>query len=137
MEMTILHARNPIPVVIFHLQGELDGSANEALIQEARKQYRAGFRNLLLDFSFVTSLGSAGFSALQAVAMLFIEGEPSGHANGRARSALLSKDPADEYHEHVKLLHVPEDVKKTLGQAGYASLFETYTDLHQAVASFH
>ncbi len=135
MEITILHSIAPIPIAILHLQGVLDDSAREGLIEEARRQQRSGFNNLLLDFRFVTSVESAGLSVLQEVAQLFSEVVPA--RQGRAVPSLFSKGLADGYHAHVKLVNVPVKIQQAFEQAGGSTYFESFTDLREAIASFH
>ncbi len=121
MEITVLHVLKPVPVTLLHLQGKLDGTADENLIEEVKREYDAGARCLLLDLTFVTKLNQAGLFTLLKAASIFAEEDLSG---------------ADGYHENVKLIHVRPEIQEVFDQHFQDMLFETCTDLHQAVESF-
>ena len=137
MEITISRIQGSLPVTVLHLRGKLDGNTYEKLIAEAQKQYAGGARDLVLDFSQVTYLSSAGLSALHSVALLFRGQKPSDRQEGWASFRAIENDRANGLQEHVKLLHPTAEVKNVMELVGFNALFDTYTDIHQAVASFH
>ncbi len=114
MEMTILHVHAPIPVTILHLQGRLDGKDDHLLVEEIRQESAAGERFFLIDLTHLSDLNPAGVSTLLSVTSLF---------------------PSDA-HDRIKLIHIPPHIQKVLDQSGLYALFETCTDLRQAIASF-
>ena len=121
-----MHLHNPLPVAIWHIQGELDGSNEQLLIEEVKRENRIGARYLVLDLSFVTCLNEAGLAALESAAEQFGEGEAEG----------TNFDEKEGIRERVKLLHVPEEVGKVLDETGSSLLFEVCSDLRQALHSF-
>jgi hypothetical protein len=126
MEITLLHVKNPFPVTVMHLHGELEGPDAAHLLELATQEYQQGARDLILDLEFLTRLSSVGLAALRAVAYLF-DGENSAEAN---------PDSLNGHHERVKLLNVPASVQQALEDVGESARFDSYTDLGQALSSF-
>ena len=134
MEITALYTYDPVTVL--HLEGKLDGNSYQLLIDEAQRQYDAGVRDLVLDLSRLTFLSSAGISALHTVARLFRGQTPSERQEGWASFHAMEKDRAAGPQAHVKLLNPTPEVKYVLDIVGFGSLFHTFTDVQQAIASF-
>jgi len=142
MNITITKTEKPVPVTILHLDGVLDGSNHESLLVEAQKVYDAGARDLILDLSKLTFMSSAGLRALHHMALLF-QGKKRPRQQEESwasyRWSAYSDVDLDKNRcpgEHVKLLSPTKEVRDVLDLIGFSSLFEIYTDLHQAVASF-
>ena len=136
MDITILHKQKPMPVTLMHLAGELDGKSYHVLIDAAQKEYDAGARDLVLDLSRLTFLSSAGISALHTVAMLFRGQSPSERQEGWASFRAINNDRQQGTQEHVKLLNPTPEVQKVLELVGFNALFDTFSDVQQAMASF-
>jgi anti-anti-sigma factor len=64
MNLTTTQAQGRVPVTVVGIEGELDGSNFQQLINTARDMYKAGARHLLLDMSKMTYMSSAGLVAL-------------------------------------------------------------------------
>lgn len=141
MKITLTKTNGPAPVAILHLDGTLDGANYESLIDEAQKVYTSGIRGLILDLSNLTFISSAGLGALHQVALLFRGKNRSEQFESWAAyrwAAYRSIDPDHNRgsHEHVKLYSPSKEVMEVLDLIGFSSLFEIYTDLHQATLSF-
>jgi anti-anti-sigma regulatory factor len=126
MEIMVLHVKNPLPVTMMHLHGELNGSDDNSFQEQAREEFRQGARDLLLELSFLTRLSPAGLAGLQAVVALYNDGDPAG----------TEENQDNHFYPHVKLLNVPEKIKEVLDQTGETAHFEIYTDLQRALDSF-
>ena len=126
MEITLLHVKNPYPVTVMHLHGELEEPDTVSLLDMARQEYENGARDLLLELGFVTRISPSGLATLRAVADLF---------DGRLGEE-VNPDSLNGHHEHVKLLNVPEPVQQALEDMGDSARFDSYTDLQQALDSF-
>lgn len=136
MRITISKTGKPASVYIMHLEGKLDRANYESLIDEAQELYGLGARDLVLDMSKLTFISSAGVSALHQVALLFRE-EKGSHLEGGWGSFHSSLDDNPlAAQEHVKLFSPPGHVLEVLNMSGFGSLFDIYTDLTRAVASF-
>jgi anti-anti-sigma factor len=67
LQTTIEQVDGPVPVTIVRLDGELDASNFEALIDEVRGLYDAGTRQLLLDMTDLRFMASSGLVALHSI----------------------------------------------------------------------
>ena len=105
-------------VDILHLNGPIDANTQSDLEVKADEVIANGARNILLDLSEVTYMGSAGLRALHVIAGKF----------GGAGQA--------EKFAHVKLLSPSEEVRRVLKTLGFDTYIGTYDNLDQAVKSF-
>ncbi|MGZ6346562.1 MAG: STAS domain-containing protein [Anaerolineales bacterium] len=135
MRITISKTDKPISITILHLEGKLDRANYEDLIDEAQEVYGNGVRDLILDMSKLTFISSAGVAALHQVVLLFQEVNTSHLDGGWGAFGTRERDRTITRQEHVKLLSPPEKVLEVLNLTGFASLFEVFTDLTQAVDS--
>jgi anti-anti-sigma regulatory factor len=123
-------------VTILQLIGKLDGSNYLQLIEEARRAYLNGVRDLLIDLSQLTYLSSAGIAAIHKTALLF-RGVPVAEAElGWETYHAIDRDRSSGIQQHVKLLSPQPEVANILDITGFNSLFEIHNDLGAAVASF-
>jgi anti-anti-sigma regulatory factor len=137
MIITITRTETPFSVTILHLEGKLDGANYENLIEEAQNVYDAGVRDLILDLGKLTFISSAGLASMHQVALLFRGERKPGWDGGWDAYHAIDRDRGHGFQEHVKLLSPPEPVRQLLDMTGFNSLFEIFTDLDQAVGSFH
>jgi anti-anti-sigma regulatory factor len=141
MKITVTKTENPVPVTILYLDGALDGTNFKSLIDKAQRLYAAGTRDLILDLSRLIFISSAGLAAFHQIALLF-QGikhpgpDESWPAYRWAVYRHLDRDLDRPPHEHVKLSSPTSDVRDVLNLIGFNSLFEIYSDLPQAVASY-
>jgi STAS domain/WD40-like Beta Propeller Repeat len=71
MNITNTQKHGRVLVTILELAGKMDGSNYMSLVDEARKTYLNGIRDLLIDLSKLTFLSSAVLAALHKTALLF------------------------------------------------------------------
>jgi len=136
MNITISKVDAPGSISILRLQGKLDGANYESLLEEARNAYEGGVRNLILDLSGLTFISSAGVASLHQVAILFRGQELPRLQLGWDAYHAIDRDRSNGTERHVKLFSPTPEVQKVLELIGFEKLFETYTDLPSAVASF-
>jgi hypothetical protein len=141
MKMNITKTERPIPIVILHIEGTLDGANFRKLIEKAQTLFTNGTRDLILDLTKLTFISSAGLGALHQVAMLFKGKIPpemdeswAGYRWATYRSIRRDHDLSPQ--EHVKLLSPTREVREVLEMIGFSSLFEIYAYMPQAVESF-
>ena len=134
MDLTI--TENSETVVTLHVKGKLDGSNYQGLVDKAQKLYDSGKRNLLLDMSELTFISSAGISGLHRVALIFRGEKQADPEEGWAAYRAINRDRESGVQEHVKLFGLLERVQQTLELVGFTALFETFTDMDTAIASF-
>jgi anti-anti-sigma regulatory factor len=134
--MDLIVEEEPGAIAVFALNGELDYSNFEQLVDAAREAYQQGARRLLLDLSGLQYMGSSGLVALHAVAMIFSGQEPPDPEEGWAAYRTLSDDVEGHEHEFVKLLRPSPQVEGVLERTGMRQFFEVHADRAAAVASF-
>ena len=136
MQITITPNKSPVPIMVMHLHGELDGSNYMDLIAEAENLYKNGTRDLLLDLGDLTYMSSAGIVALHRIAMLFRGQKNFVEEKGWAAYRALDRDRHTAPQPHVKLLELNSNVRQVLEMVGFSAFFEIFTDNHRALASF-
>ncbi|HVM71684.1 MAG TPA: STAS domain-containing protein [Anaerolineales bacterium] len=136
MNITISKKQGRIPVTVMLLSGKLDGSNYVELIEEVRRLFQDGVRDLLIDLSQLAYMSSAGISAIHTSGLIFrgipVDEQESGWASFHA----IDRDRDKGLQKHVKLLSPLPDVAHVLDITGFKALFEIHTDLETAVASF-
>jgi anti-anti-sigma factor len=136
MNMIISQKQGRVPVTVLQLIGKLDGSNYMQLIEEARKAYLDGARDLLIDLTELTFMSSAGIAAIHQTALVFRGQLQAEEESGWASYHSIDRDRGSGLQEHVKLLCPQGNVASILDIAAFDSLFEIYHDLDTAVASF-
>lgn len=142
MNICVEESHEGLPISIIHLEGALNGANFEQLIDAARKLHAGGSRDLIIDLAQLTFISSAGLGALHQVALLFGKKKRKGkdvENEDDYRWTAYHEDgtkPSHAPHEHIRLLSPQKTVKDVLDMIGFTPLFEIYSDLQMAVASF-
>jgi anti-anti-sigma regulatory factor len=136
MHITITQKQGRVQVTVLQLIGKLDGSNYMQLVDEARRTYLNGVRDLLIDLSQLTYLSSAGIAAIHKTALIYRGLPMAEEESGWASYHAIDRDRGSEAQKHVKLLCPQDEVANILDITGFKSLFEIYTDLDEAVASY-
>jgi anti-anti-sigma factor len=134
IEIETVQARVPVTVVTLH--GRIDGSNYEQAIDVAKQLYASGTRSLLLDFTDVSFMSSAGLVALHKI-ILLLRGEKIDEA-GAGWDALhaIAREDASASHSQVKILNPQPKVASTLEMSGMDRFVEIYSDSKTALDSF-
>ena len=119
METTIERVEGPIPVTVVSLDGELDASNFEALIDAVRGLYDGGARQLLLDLSACGSWRAPGSSRCT---------RSSGSCTANRRwtrrpAGPRCHTPVDETQTEVQLCGPLPAVERVLARTGLDRLF--------------
>jgi anti-anti-sigma factor len=131
MNITTTQTAGPLPVTIFHIQGDIDAETYDELERRAREAYQTGTRRLILDLSGVDYLSSAGVRAMNGIFQLLRSAEgDSDHALYQGVRAGTYKSP------HLKLVSPKPDVQSVLSTTGLDMFLEIHRELNAAVASF-
>ncbi|NJN81156.1 MAG: STAS domain-containing protein [Caldilineaceae bacterium] len=136
MKVTIHHAEGDESAEVIEVEGELDASTYEALIEAAKTICASGPRNILIDLSNVNFMASSGLVALHSVALLARGAEPPDPTAGWNALRAVSSDINHGYEKRVKLLNPQPRVRKTLEMTGFADFLEIFDDREAAMASF-
>jgi anti-anti-sigma regulatory factor len=136
MTITINQAQREVPVTILGIQGDLDASNYQEVIDSATQAYEAGARDILIDMSEIKFMSSSGIVALHSIALLTRGEELPDPEYGWEAFRTLDRDRGSGIQEHVKLLNPQPQVDRSLELTGLKEFFEIYTDLDTALASF-
>jgi anti-anti-sigma regulatory factor len=136
MDITVSEELGSKPVTVLAVSGEIDYANYSELTDRARALYDAGSRNLVLDLSGVTYLGSSGLVALHGVARIFAGEEPPDPEQGWAAIHAMNEDEGGGTDPRVKLLSPSPQADRVLERTGMREQFEVHDDRAAAVGSF-
>ncbi len=126
----VLRAR--VPVTVIHLEGRINISTINLLVQAAQKAYESGSRHFLMDLKEVPSLTSAGLQGILTVYKM-VNQSSSNEAGNPSQS--LPTDAASK-SPYLKMLNSSPDILKVLRIAGFESYIDIYDDLQKALSDF-
>ena len=107
-----------LPVTVLQLTGKMDGSNYMQLVDEAKKNYNNGVRDLLIDLSRLSYLSSLGISAIHETARLFRGLAIPAKETGWASYNAINQDHDKRVQKHVKLLSPQPEVAHILEIVG-------------------
>ena len=136
MYVTATQAQDKVPVTVLHINGELDASNYQIIIDKAKETYAGGARNVLLDLSEVPYMGSSGLVAFHSVALMMRGETPPDPEGGWGALRSIDRERDAGLQQHVKLLNPQPKVERVLKMAGFDQFFEIYSDEEAAIASF-
>ena len=136
MTFSTQQAQGTVPVTILSIQGDLDGSNYQELIELAKNAQEEGASNILIDMSELIFMSSAGLVALLSIAKMMRGEKPPDPESGWDALHEIDRDRESGIQEHVKLLSPSPKVENTLGISGMKQFFEIYSDRESAVSSF-
>jgi len=132
LETTIEQVEGASPVTILALDGELDASNFEAVIDTVRGLYEGGTRRLLLDLADLRFMASSGLVALHSIVRI-MHGEPPPDAD--AGWSALHAELGDRQTE-VQLCAPQAAVERVLTRTGLDRLFVVHADRDTAIAAW-
>jgi anti-anti-sigma regulatory factor len=136
MTFIIDQVQSKVPVTVLTIQGDLDGSNFQELIDLAKKAHQEGASDFLLDMSELNFMSSAGLVALLSISKLMRGETPPDPEYGWDALHEIDRDRDSGVQQHVKLLNPPPKVEKILEMSGMKKFFEIFTDKQTAIASF-
>ena len=136
MEITVSQAQGRVEVTILQPHGDLDAASYTDLIAAAQEAREAGASDILLDLGDTPYLSSSGLVALQSIAALLRDEEPTDLEAGWDAIRAIKRGPETGCQEHFKLLNPRPRVARVLEMVGFTQFLEIYDNLQDAVASF-
>jgi anti-anti-sigma factor len=118
-----------VPITVFELAGEMDASNYEQFQKRALQAIEAGARYVLLDFSQLSYISSAGLRALFMLANAL-------SAKGEIASGTINLNTGAFKSPYFKLFNPSPNVRQALDMMGFTMSMEIYSDFTQALASF-
>jgi len=117
-----------LPVTILHLIGQLDGSTENQLLDQARQAHTDGASYLLIDLSEVTMLSSAGLRAIQNTLKIYTP---------QSDLDMMHQHTGEPYKSpYFKLVCPNPQIYYVLNIAGFLQNILIYNDMNEAVNSF-
>jgi anti-anti-sigma factor len=137
LETTIEQATGRVPITIIVLDGELDASNFNELIETARQLYDSGTRHLLLDLANLRFMASSGLVALHSILRLMHGEAPTDPEAGWGALHSLGLDVSGgETQTEVQLCAPQGAVERVLTRTGLSRLFLVHPDRASAIAAF-
>ena len=132
--MDITTERPSADLAVIALDGELDGSNFEQVIDAGRAARDGGAERIVLDLSGLRYMGSSGLVAIHSIALLLRGMEPSSPEDGwQAIHDIGAGDEASANALH--LAGLPPTIHRVLDRSGMLSLFPVHADRAAAVAA--
>jgi anti-anti-sigma factor len=132
LETTIEQVDARVPLTVIALDGELDASNFESLVETVRQQYDAGTRALLLDLTDLTFMASSGLVALHSIVRI-MHGEPP--VDPEAGWSALHATASSGSQREVQLCAPQPAVERVLARTGLDRLFVVHPDRSSAIAA--
>jgi len=137
LQTTVEQVEGPVPVTVIALDGELDGSTYERVIDSVRKVYESGGRRLLLDLTNLQFISSAGLVAMHSsMRMMRGEAPPDPEHGWEALRAIQSEVEDGTVQANLRLCGTQDAVQKVLDRTGLGPLLPSYPDRATALAAF-
>jgi anti-sigma B factor antagonist len=131
LETTVVQVEGPVSITVLALDGELDASNFEGLIDEVRRLYDGGARQLLIDLADLRFMASSGLVALHSIVRI-MHGEPP--PDPEAGWSALHADMGGRQTE-VQLCAPQPAVERVLSRTGLDRLFVVHPDRDTALAA--
>jgi len=131
MEIVVSQEQGRVPVTVLHLNGRLDATSHEQLRAQAEQVIKGGAQKLLIDFSHVDYMSSAGNRVLnQIFDLLRPRSSTADQTMGKGLRDGTYKSP------NLKLVNPNPRVLESLKMVGMDMFLEIFSDLKTALASF-
>jgi anti-anti-sigma regulatory factor len=132
--MDITTERPSADLAVIALDGELDGSNFEQVIDAGRAARDGGAARIVLDLSGLRYMGSSGLVAIHSIALLLRGQEPTSPEDGW--QAIHDIGDGDEaVANSLHLAGPPPSIHRVLDRSGMLTLFPVHPDRDAAVAA--
>jgi anti-anti-sigma factor len=139
MNFSVDHAHGRVAVTILRLEGDLDASNFETLIEEGTRLHSEGTTDLLLDLRKVPFMGSSGLVALHSIARLLAGGPGDDLSSGWEAQHAIARSVEAGMQPHLKVL-LPADpasaLARVMDRTGMNRFIEVFSDEAAAVGAF-
>jgi anti-sigma B factor antagonist len=131
METTIEQVDGPasVPVTVLSLEGELDASNYQELIETVKRLYDEGTRQLIIDLAGLRFMASSGLVALHSIVQVMHGQEPLDPEGGWQALHSLGGERQTE----VRLAGPQPAVDRVLKRTGLDRMFIIHADRHTAI----
>jgi len=123
-------------VSVLELDGELDASNYERVIEAVRDAYARGTRGLVLDLSKLTFMASSGLFALHSAFRIMRGETPPDPESGWGALHEVARDH-ESAAANVRIAAPQDAIARVLDRTGMGQLFPVHPDRSAAVAALH
>ena len=134
MTMDVERLGGSTPVTVIALEGELDASNYEQVIEVVRDAYADGSRGLVLDLEHLTFMASSGLFALHSAVRIMRGETPPDPEEGWGALHQMAQDH-DAQASTVRLAAAQEPIARVLERTGMLRLFALDATRADAVAA--
>jgi anti-anti-sigma factor len=131
MQISTDKVEGAVPVTVLALDGELDASNFQDVIETARRLYDEGTRLLIIDLARLTYMASSGLVALHSIVQIMHGQEPLDPEGGWATLHSLEGDKQSE----VRLAAPQPAIQRVLQRTGLDRMFIVHADRDLAIAA--
>ncbi len=136
LQTTVEQAETRVPVTIVALDGELDASSFEQVIDTVRGIHESGARYLLLDLTKLTFISSSGLVALHSAFRLMRGEPPPDPEYGWSALHSIGDEQGAATEATLRLCGTQPAVQKVLDRTGLGGLIPSHPDRASALAAF-
>jgi anti-anti-sigma regulatory factor len=133
--MDITTDRPSPDVAVIALDGELDGSNFEQVIDAGRAALDGGASRVVLDLGGLTYMGSSGLVAIHSIALLSRGHEPVNPEDGWQAIHDIGSEANEPGDPTLHLAAPGPSVSRVLERSGMATLFPIHPDRQAAIAA--
>ena len=134
MTIEVEHLGGTPPVTVVALDGELDASNYERVIEVVRDAYERGARGLVFDLSGLTFMASSGLFALHSAVRIMRGETPPDPEGGWGALHQMAQDHETQA-SNVRLAAAQEPIARVLERTGMTQLFGVDATRADAVAA--
>ena len=136
MNIVVSQSQAVVPVTIMKLQGELDASNFQDVIDRVQVLYQGGTRHLLIDLSDLSFMSSSGLVALYSAARIMAGAAPPNPEHGWGVFRELEKATEGGLEKHCQLCCPQPAVDRALEITGFKAFLTVHPDMETALGSF-
>ncbi|MFN8621154.1 MAG: STAS domain-containing protein [Chloroflexota bacterium] len=136
MNISVDKVTGAVPVTVLRLEGDLDASSYESLIDAGRKAVDTGAHDILVDLRKVPFMGSSGLVAFHTIALLLSGEEPPDLDGGWGAHHAMQSSIESGPQEHLRLLGPVASVRRALERTGMDRFLPIHDDEAAAIAAF-
>lgn len=134
METKVFTENGRVPVIVIHVDGNIDSNTSERFLAQANELIKGGARHILVDLSHTKFVSSAGLRALHDIFNQLRGLDPESDLSDEE----VKKGISDGTYKspHLKLLNLSPETRVGFDTAGFNMFIQTFSDMQTAVASF-
>jgi anti-anti-sigma factor len=139
MNISVDHADNRENLAILRLEGDLDASNFETLIDAGTTAQAGGATDILVDLRKVPFMGSSGLVALHSLALALNGAAGDDIASGWEAQHAIARSVEGGMQPHLKVLldgDPASSLARVMDRTGMSQFIEVFTDESAAIAAF-